>query len=154
MTRPDVEGLTTRLRRINDREGLPNMLKLWIGEVIDLLAYIREVERGRDAKDRARLAQKEADRTGLTTTFKGSDGYNYMVDPQTEIMAMRSERDAALRDLETAKGHIRALLPFVVVRKVILPTSAPQWQRNRDRKVRDTLAAARAFFTEREVCCR
>lgn len=67
-------------------------------------ARAKRREEERDAKERARLAQMEADRTGKTTSFIGSDGYRYIVDPQPEVMALR---DALRRLVEAVdKAHV------------------------------------------------
>lgn len=75
---------------------------------------IRDLVAERDAKDRMRLAQRKADRTGKTVSFVGSDDQAYLVDPQDEVMAERAERDA----LRRALGRLRAFVAEDRVRSV------------------------------------
>ena len=95
-----ADALETAKKRIRDEV----LAASWaISEQVDCAeqaeALAKRREEERDAKERARLAQMEADRTGKTTSFIGSDGYRYIVDPQPEVVALHDALRQAVDEL-------------------------------------------------------
>ena len=109
MTRPDVEGI--------ERETRPAVMAAWVAT---LIAYIHEVERERDGAVRSweRRIQESRDKNAEIVRLAGvADEMTdkWLLDREPEEQRKRAEKadaaaDAAFRDLQTAKGHIKALL--------------------------------------------
>ena len=115
MARPDVEIIEREVRDaiMKMTQGRAPSTAM-LGRAADALSYAREVEQERD--------DLRHPSTATVTRF---------FDARVKAEA---ERDAALRDLETAKGHIEALLAH---------TDCPC------RSVGCDASAAAAFLTER-----
>ena len=122
MPRPDVEGIERDLLPPDPQNMHPQSpYKPFVEALVALIAYISEVEQERDELNKSLTSITDAyDRTGpviadlrrdvregrARLTGANDDVYSNL---KARANQAKTERDAALRDLETARGLLRRI---------------------------------------------